>query len=33
VASLLFLDFGQQLVYYLRRLDPYEPAKGASALP
>ena len=32
-ASLLFLDFGEQLLYYLRRVDPYQPAKEAAALP
>jgi hypothetical protein len=33
MASLLFLDFDEQLLYYLRRVDPYQPAKEAPALP
>jgi hypothetical protein len=33
VASPFFVDFGQQLVYYLRRVDPHEPAKETPPLP
>jgi hypothetical protein len=33
VASEFFLDFGQQLVYHLRGVDPHEPAKETPPLP
>jgi hypothetical protein len=33
VASQFFFDFGQQLVYHLRGVDPHEPAKEAPPLP
>ena len=33
VASQFFVDFGQQLVYHLRRVDPHEPAKETPPLP